>query len=176
MTIQSFGLTALIMTITANICFAAETPIGQAIEKNGMEIGAVYLQPVIMDPPMPGNNLPADIHLEADIHAVKNNPNGFALGDWIPFLQVSYHLSKEGSLWTETGSLFPMVANDGPHYGANVKLAGPGKYHLVFHINPPAYAGFLRHADKETGVSQWWDPLDVNFDFPYFGTGKKGGY
>lgn len=155
---------------------AAETPIGKAVEKNGMEIGAVYLQSVMMDPIMPNDGEPTDVHLEADIHAVKGNQNGFAVGEWIPFLQVSYHLTKTGSAWEQTGVLMPMVANDGPHYGANVKLAGPGNYHLTFHLNPPPYNGFVRHTDKETGVAKWWKQFEVNWDFAYVGTGKKGGY
>ena len=36
----------------------------------------------------------ADIHLEADIHAVEDNPNGFAEGDWIPYLTVEYTVTK----------------------------------------------------------------------------------
>lgn len=168
-------LVGTFVTITSLSTFAAETPIGQAVEKNGMEIGAVYLQSVVMEPVMPSPHA-SDVHLEADIHAVKNNPNGFAVGEWIPFLQVAYHLSKEGSTWQGTGTLMPMVASDGPHYGANVKLNGPGKYHLTYHINPPPYSGFVRHVDKETGVGKWWEPFDVSWDFTYIGTGKKGGY
>ena len=166
----------LLLSLLSLNTWASETPIGQAIEKNGMEIGAVYLQAVMMDPDMPHSPGPADIHLEADIHALKGNPNGFGVGEWIPALQIAYHLSKEGTTWTNTGTLMQMVANDGPHYGENVKLNGPGKYHLTFHINPPPYSGFVRHIDKETGVSAWWAPFDVSWDFAYIGTGKKGGY
>ena len=50
----------------------------------------------------------------------------------------------------------PMVANDGPHYGDNVKMMGPGKYRLILTIAPPdenPHAHFGRHVDKETGVA-----------------------
>jgi uncharacterized protein involved in high-affinity Fe2+ transport len=164
----------LLSTISVAV-LAGETPIGQAVEKNGMEIGAVYLQSVVMEPAMPMEG-PTDIHLEADIHAVKGNPLGFGVGEWIPSLQVAYHLTKEGSTWSQTGVFMPMVASDGPHYGANVKLDGPGKYHVTYHLNPPPYSGFVRHTDKETGVGKWWTPFDVSWDFAYVGTGKKGGY
>ena len=60
---------------------AAETKIGESIEKNGMEIGAVYLQPVMMEPMLPGMHEPTDVHLEADIHAVKDNKNGLGPSD-----------------------------------------------------------------------------------------------
>ena len=173
---QPHLLLGMVLTVFSLHAQAAETPIGQAVEKNGMEIGAVYLQPVMMEPMLPNDAGPADIHLEADVHAVKNNPNGFGVGEWIPFLQVAYHLAKTDSSWSQTGILMPMVANDGPHYGLNVKLNGPGKYHLTFHFNPPPYSGFARHVDKETGVGKWWAPFDVSWDFTYLGTGKKGGY
>lgn len=169
-------LSLALLTLASLNTFAAETPIGQPIEKNGMEIGAVYLQAVLMDPDMPHKMGPADIHLEADIRALKGNTNGFAVGEWIPALQVAYHLTKKDSTWNETGTLMPMVANDGPHYGENVKLNGPGKYHLTFSIKPPPYNGFVRHVDRETGVGKWFDPFSVEYDFVYVGTGKKGGY
>ena len=69
-----------------------------------------------------------------------------------------------------------MVASDGPHYGANLKLDGAGKYHLTYHIDPPPYQGFYRHEDEETGVGRWWEPFDLSWEFAFVGTGKKGGY
>ena len=105
---------------------AAETPIGKPVVTNGMQIGAVYLQPVVMAPLLPGMDAPADVHLEADIHAKKDNPNGFGPGDWIPYLGITYRLSKLGTGWQAFGAFMPMTAQDGPHYGANVKLDGPG--------------------------------------------------
>ena len=73
----------------------------------------------------------------------------------------------------------PMVASDGPHYGDNVKLMGPGKYTLVLTVLPPSQnpqAHFGRHVDKETGVAPWFKPFTASYDFTYAGTGKKGGY
>lgn len=155
---------------------AAEFPIGQAVERNGMEIGAVYLQPVVMAPHLPGMDSLTDVHLEADIRAQKDNTNGFGPGEWVPYLGITYRLNKAGDDWTSFGTFMPMVANDGPHYGANVKLDGPGKYHLTYRITPPPFHGFYRHTDKETGVAAWWSPFEVSWDFTYTGIGKKGGY
>lgn len=159
---------------------AAETPIGKHQIIEGIEIGAVYLQPVKMDPDgMMKKVEESDIHLEADIHAAKNNPNGFAQGDWMAYLVVKFELSKTGGPFKAAGELMPMVANDGPHYGDNVKLAGPGKYKLKLTILPPSanpHAHFGRHVDKETGVGAWFKPIELNYDFTYAGTGKKGGY
>ena len=37
----------------------------------------------------------ADIHLEADIPATEDNPNGFATeGDWGPYLTIEYTVTK----------------------------------------------------------------------------------
>jgi periplasmic iron binding protein len=155
---------------------AAEIEIGKPVTKNGMEIGAVYLQPVMMEPMLPGMAAPADVHLEADIHAEKGNPSGFGPGDWIPYLGITYRLEKLGSDWRSAGAFMPMAANDGPHYGANVTLDGPGKYRLTYAILPPPYQGFYRHTDKETGVAPWWAPFETSWDFTFVGVGKKGGY
>ena len=72
-----------------------------------------------------------------------------------------------------------MVASDGPHYGDNVKLMGPGKYRLAYKIASGASgatAHFGRHVDKETGVGAWPGPFTVEYEFIFAGTGKKGGY
>jgi uncharacterized protein involved in high-affinity Fe2+ transport len=86
---------------------------------------------------------------------------------------------EAGSADVISGSFMPMVANDGPHYGDNVKLAGPGKYRLKLTIEPPGadpHAHFGRHVDKETGVGPWFRPFSVEYEFAYAGVGKKGGY
>jgi uncharacterized protein involved in high-affinity Fe2+ transport len=161
---------------------AKETPIGPHVTQNGIEVGAVYLQPIEMDPPdMMRAAAASDIHLEADIHAAKDNRNGFAEGDWVPSLTVSFEITKlEGEAATGpkvTGSLMPMVANDGPHYGDNVKLSGPGRYRLKLTVAPPGpHSHFGRHVDKETGVAEWFKPFDLIQDFTFAGIGKKGAY
>lgn len=176
----SYSIVSIALALTSHVAQAAETPIGKHQIVNGLEIGAVYLQPVKMEPDgMMKKVEESDIHLEADIHAVKNNPNGFAQGDWMPYLVVKFELSKNGSSFKSSGDLMPMVASDGPHYGDNVKLDGPGKYKLKLTILPPsenAHAHFGRHVDKETGVGAWFKPFELNYDFTYAGTGKKGGY
>jgi uncharacterized protein involved in high-affinity Fe2+ transport len=158
---------------------AAEYPIGKPVTANGMEIGAVYLQPIEMDPPgMMRAAKDSDVHLEADIHAVARNANGFAEGDWMAYLVIQYELTKSGSAPIK-GTLMPMVASDGPHYGDNVKLAGPGSYKLVLTIAPPGSdhsAHFGRHVDKETGVDDWFKPFTAEYTFTFAGVGKKGSY
>jgi len=165
--------------MAAGLAFAKETPIGEEQHKAGMTIGAVYLQPIEMEPEgMMRAAAESDVHLEADIHAEKGNANGFAEGDWLPYLAVTYELTKEGGP-TQKGDLMPMVANDGPHYGDNVKLQGPGKYKMTLVIAPPTankHNMFGRHVDKETGVGPWFQPVTLTYDFVFAGTGKKGAY
>jgi len=176
----SFIAASMLISMIVGSVHGAEYPIGTPRHRYGMEIVAVYLQPIAMDPEgMMRKTQESDIHLEADIQATANNPNGFAEGAWIPYLVVKYELIKIGSGQKTSGELMPMVANDGPHYGANVKLFGPGKYHLKYSISPPSanqHAAFGRHTDRLTGVRPWFKPFDVEFDFTYVGVGKKGGY
>ncbi|MDD5390868.1 MAG: iron transporter [Gallionellaceae bacterium] len=168
----------------SSAAMAVEYPIGSPQNRNGMEIGAVYLQPVEMESVMGHAMLPAgksDVHLEADIHALANNPNGFAEGDWVPYLLVKYEVCKQGGECAK-GDFLPMVASDGAHYGDNVKLLGPGKYTLKFTILPPndpdnpAGHHFHRHTDRLTGVRPWFKAFSVDYDFVFAGIGKKGGY
>ena len=165
---------ALLAGVLAGYCVAVEVAIGEPAEMNGMEIAAVYLQPIDMEPK--GIDLApsqADIHLEADIHALKGNPNGFGEGEWIPYLKIAYTLKNTDNGKIKKGTFMPMVAADGPHYGANVKMdAGIGNYELTFHIDNPQSQGFGRHADKATGVGKWWSAFDVKYKFKYTGTPK----
>ncbi|TAK42025.1 MAG: hypothetical protein EPO27_17950 [Betaproteobacteria bacterium] len=159
---------------------AAEYPIGTPHHIAGMEVAAVYLQPVEMEPEgMMRKASDSDIHLEADVHALANNPNGFKESEWVPYLVVKFELAKQGTGEKISGELMPMVASDGPHYGDNVKLKGPGKYRLKFLVAPPSANSnghFGRHTDRATGVRPWFKPFEVDYEFVYAGTGKRGGY
>ena len=155
-----------------------EYPIGDDVVKNAMRIAAVWLPPVPMEggSEMPGAS--ADmVHLEADIHAAEGNPNGFPRDEFVPYLTISYTLTpldrKTGGPAGEVlrGSLSPMVARDGWHYGASLLMPGPGRYRLDYHLEPPS-AG--RHADAATGVAPWWAPFDVSFDWVFEGVPRSG--
>lgn len=182
MTIGNRAAMAFLFALAAwpATAFAKEYPIGTPQQKGGMEVAAVYLQPIEMDPPdVMRAAADLDIHLEADIHAAKGNPNGFAEGDWMPYLVVKYELTKLDDTKSIKGDLMPMVADDGPHYGDNVKLMGPGKYKLTLTVSPPSanpHAHFGRHVDKETGVGPWFSTFSADYEFVYAGTGKKGAY
>ena len=145
-----------------------EFPAGEEININHMKIAAVYLKPIDMEPR--GSDLAAsqaDIHLEADIHALKGNPNGFGAGEWIPYLTITYKLSNLDTGAKKEGKFMPMVAKDGPHYGSNIKMMGAGNYKVVYTIESPAKQGFGRHTDAATGVGKWFQPFTVEYKFKY---------
>ena len=159
---------AMVVSTSASAEEFKEFPIGEAQTLNTLEVAAVYLKPIDMEPR--GIDLPAsqaDIHLEADIHAAKGNPNGFGAGEWVPNLTVTYRLENADTGKVLTGNLMPMVAVDGPHYGANIKMPGPGNYKLTYNIDPPSRQGFGRHTDKASGVGKWFQPFEVDFEFEY---------
>ncbi|MWV15720.1 hypothetical protein F3I16_06605 [Pseudomonas sp. L-22-4S-12] len=172
-------LLALTGLIAATTSQAKEYPIGEPQQCAGMEVGAVYLQPIEMDPPgMMRPAVDSDVHMEADISALENNAHGFQEGSFVPYLSVRYRLSKVGSEQVLQGDFHAMVANDGPHYGDNLELMGPGQYQLTYWVSAPGGHGqhFGRHSDKETGVAPWFAPCELSYSFTFAGIGKKGGY
>ncbi|MCF6094400.1 iron transporter [Microaerobacter geothermalis] len=167
-----FVLMMMVLIPVVPVIFAfEEVPIGEEQEVEYMKIAAVYFQPVEMEPKDNAGLSPeeADIHLEADIHALKGNPTGFGFGEWIPYLSVQYRLENMDNGEKIEGTLMPMIASDGPHYGSNIKMAGAGNYKLTFMIYSPEKQGYLLHTDPETGVEGrfWQEPIEVEWEFPY---------
>jgi hypothetical protein len=146
-----------------------EYPIGDPQEQEGLTIAAVYFQPVPMEPKSGPGPEETDIHLEADIGAAAGNTTGFGIGEFVPYLTVRYTLTKKDSGEVIEGSMMPMNASDGAHYGNNVKLAGAGTYELKFIIESPAEQDYALHTDKETGVEGrfWRKPIELTWQFPY---------
>jgi uncharacterized protein involved in high-affinity Fe2+ transport len=147
-----------------------EFPLGDDQVVGPLNVAGVYFQPVDMEPAGMGG-LPAsqsDMHLEADISAAEGNDLGYGVGDFVPNLTVKYRAEKAGGKVIE-GTFMPMNASDGPHYGNNVKLDGPGKYKITFIIDSPEKQNYLLHVDKETGVGgrYWKEPLVVSWDFDF---------
>lgn len=148
-----------------------EYPIGDEVVRNHMKIVAVWLPPIQMDGK---NDAMSDlIHLEADIHATEDNPNGLGLGEFVPYLSVGYAITPAGGGEPiQKGELRPMVARDGLHYGASVAMPKAGQYRLTYDIKPPTSNGLGRHVDSATGVAAWWEPFQVTFDWDYSGPPK----
>src|SRR3546814_20578118 len=84
----TLAITTLLLTPLAQ---AKEYPIGEPQQCGGMEVGAVYLQPVEMDPTgMMRAAAESDVHLEADNSATEENRNGWQEGRFVPYLQLKY--------------------------------------------------------------------------------------
>lgn len=98
-----------------------------------------------------------NIHIEADI-AAEQNDLGFGVGDWIPYLQVSYDITDASTGDSvASGNFMPMSASDGPHYGANIHLDA-GTYNFTVSVSPQEDV-YLIHLDSETGPGGNWDEI-----------------
>ena len=140
-----------------------EQPLGDDVTVGPLKVGGVYFQPVDMEPEVGTPAADSSMHLEADIHAVKDNNLGFGTGDFVPGLTVDYSIKDKSGNAVQEGTLMPMNASDGPHYGLNLPKLDAGTYDVTFTIKPPS--GWLLHTDKATGVEGrfWTEPLVAEF-------------
>ncbi len=158
----------------------AEIPIGEEIQVGPYNVAAVYFQAVDM---VPAGKNPSkeesDMHLEADIHLQPTYAIAYGFGSgeniWPAYLSVKYQiLDAQGKTVVMEGNFMPMNADDGPHYGANIKKGlKVGRYKLKFIIEPPT--DYLLHTDPETGVpakekaSDYFQTHTAEFDWNYTG-------
>ena len=132
-----------------------------------MTMSMVYFQPVDMAPAE--NAAPresTDLHIEVDLTA-NENPYSFPVDGWVPYLSIDFVINDaETGKEVLTGSMMPMAASDGPHYGNNISLAN-GSYTITLYIKSPAENGYLLHVDAETGVEAtegfWTEPLTATW-------------
>ena len=131
-----------------------------------MTMAMVYFQPVDMAPvenatPKEGS----DLHIEVDLTA-NENPYGFPVDGWVPYLSIDFVIKDKDGKEVYSGSMMPMAASDGPHYGNNIPLA-EGEYSITLYIKSPAENGYLLHVDAETGVEAkdgfWTEPLTATW-------------
>ena len=158
----------------------AEIPIGEEIQVGPYNVAAVYFQAVDM---VPAGKNPSkeesDMHLEADIHLQPTFAIAYGFGSgeniWPAYLSVKYQiLDAQGKTVIMEGNFMPMNADDGPHYGANIKKGlKVGRYKLKFIIEPPT--DYLLHTDPETGVpakekaNDYFQTHTAEFDWNYTG-------
>ena len=158
----------------------AEIPIGEEIQVGPYNVAAVYFQAVDM---VPAGKNPSkeesDMHLEADIHLQPTFAIAYGFGSgeniWPAYLSVKYQiLDAQGKTVIMEGNFMPMNADDGPHYGANIKKGlKVGRYKLKFIIEPPT--DYLLHTDPETGVpakekaGEYFQTHTAKFDWNYTG-------
>ena len=139
-----------------------------------------HLQPVEMEPEGTcAKASESDIHIEADIHALANNPNGFEEGAWIPLPVVKFEVSKIGGDFKNRRRLHADGGQRRPALRRQHQARRPrqiqGEVHHPAAVGQPARP-FGRHTDRATGVRPWFKPFDVEYEFTYVGIGKKGGY
>ena len=134
-----------------------------------MNVRLVYFQPVDMEPAEAATpKEDSDLHIEADIIVVDENDLGYPVDTWVPYLTINYTINDANGNIAAEGTMMPMAASDGPHYGDNVKLA-EGSYSVTISIVNPG-TNYLLHVDEETGVTGrfWEEPLTAtwnNWDF-----------
>lgn len=163
--------------IASNPLFAGDHPITKPkVFQKKVATALIWIEPVDMEPmPTMGHGKP-DIHNELDQHEISGSKMGFGAGGWIPNCNIACTIKKKDSKWSTVFSMMAMVANDGPHYGRNIKLDGPGIYEETCQIDPPDWNSFFRHTDKETGVGKFFEPYTISGKFTWLGAGKAGGY
>ena len=149
------------------------------------QVAAVYFQGVDM---IPEGRQPSaaesDMHLEADIHLTKEAGKKYGFGSgkdiWPAYLTVNYKVLSTDGKEVTSGTMMPMNADDGAHYGTNIKknVLKVGKYKLVIEIQPSS--DYLLHTDEETGVpaikdggkaaaSKYYEKQTVEFEWNYTG-------
>ncbi len=177
---KKFSISFILLTvgILTNLSVFADNPIAKPkIYQAKVESALIWIEPVTMAPnPTMNMNQKPDIHNELDQHAIKGDKMGFGAGGWIPNCEFACTISKRHSKWRIVFSMMSMVANDGPHYGRNIALDGPGIYDEMCEIDPPDWRGFFRHTDKNSGVGPFFKPYTIKGSFKFMGSGKAGGY
>ena len=135
-----------------------EYPIWEDEELGFLNVSGVYFQPV----PMSNGNEnyeDYDLHFEADVSAM-DNKLGFGVGDWVPYMTVDFELTGKSTGEVITGTFMPMNADDGPHYGANIKMPTADTYSVKLTFHSPEENGYLIHLDDETGpgsnLDEYW--------------------
>lgn len=162
--------TALFFVLAFAICgSAAAAPLGETAHREGLAIGAGLESSILLDRmPVAAAPGPDTIFLTADIRADKDEPHGFAEHSFIPYLSVSYSLTKEGApAFKQAGLLYPAAGRSGPRYVGAVQLAGPGTYSVTYLVSPPSTRGLYRQTDKNGGVPAWWKPMSLSWSFSW---------
>lgn len=141
-----------------------EVEIFSGVEKEFLNLNAVYFQPVDMTGGYKAEDY--DCHLELDVSALQSGSKfGFGNGDWVPYLTVNYEVTKNDSgEKVSEGTFMPMAASDGPHYGANIKMKGDGLYTVKFTVKFPDSSTYLIHTD-ETGPESHEFPAAIEYSY-----------
>jgi uncharacterized protein involved in high-affinity Fe2+ transport len=147
--------------------------IGGPLLRDGIEVVPSTLTGVELDRPAAMSRAADSVFLVADVHAGKDEAHGFAEHAFIPYLSISYALTKDDTpTFKKAGLLYPVAGKSGAQYGASAEMAGPGTYRLTYIISPPSAHGMLRRTDKADGVPDWFKPITANWTFVYPASAK----
>lgn len=148
-----------------------ELPVGDSgPQTNGpLTIDLVYFQAVDMEhgsmamPPASES----DMHFEVDVATTEEATEwGYEADQFLPYLQIkAVATNKDTGEEIDLGTMMPMIASDGPHYGNNISLA-PGNYDVKITVASPA-DDFMLHTGKDSsGVKGrfWTEPLTFEFE------------
>lgn len=154
-----------------NVVGIKEIPVGDSGEQtNGpLNVNVVYFQAVDMEhgsmkmPPASES----DMHFEIDVSTnEKAEEFGYPADSYLPYLDDLKATVKDQKTGEETdlGTMMPMIAVDGPHYGNNIKLK-PGLYDVTITIPSPEDK-FMLHTGKDSSAVKgrfWKEPLKFEF-------------
>ena len=162
----AYALLLALLPATAFFGLAASAaPIGSSSVRDGVEI-VPGIETGIQFDRLPTSLAPDSIFLTADVHATKDNAQGFT--GFIPYLSISFSLTKDGEpTFKKSGLLYPTAGKSGPRYIGAAAMGGPGTYHLTYIVSPPSAHGMYRQTGKENGVPNWWKPINASWTFSY---------
>lgn len=147
-----------------------EIEVGDSGPQNNdaLEVSAVYFQAVDLEhgtmamPPASESGM----HFEIDVKTTEKAKDwGYEAGQFMPYLKVNaVATNKDTGEKIDLGTMMPMIASDGPHYGNNIKLA-PGKYDVEISIASPGDEFMLHTGKDSSGVKGrfWTEPLTFEF-------------
>ncbi|WP_341729651.1 iron transporter [Brooklawnia sp.] len=147
-----------------------ELPVGDSGPQtnDALTVDLVYFQAVDMEHgtmAMPAAS-ESDMHFEVDVATnEKATEWGYEADQFLPYLDVTaVATNKDTGAVEDLGTMMPMIASDGPHYGNNIKLA-PGNYDVVVTIASPADQFMLHTGKDSSGVKGrfWTEPLTFEF-------------
>ena len=159
--------TAVLLALALLPAVARAAPVGAPLARDGLEVTPGLETGLAFDR-NPAAATANAVFLTVDIHAGPDEPHGFPEHAFIPYLSVSYALTREDTpTYKKAGLLYPVAAKDGPRYAAAVEMAGPGTYRLTTIISPPSSHGMMRRTDKAGGVPDWFKPITASWTFTY---------
>ena len=147
-----------------------ELPVGDSGPQTDgpLTVDAVYFQAIDLEQgsmAMPAAS-ESDMHFEIDIATTDEATEwGYEADQFLPYLDIKAVVTNtDTGEETDLGTMMPMIASDGPHYGNNISLE-PGNYDVSLTITSPADDFMLHTGNDSSGVKgRFWDePLKFEF-------------